>query len=158
MNRVTSFLALSAIVVAGAFAGTAAQASATNVNVDFKVHNADASASMIRMGTTSSTISGLINPAASILPGGDDPASGFALFSAAAPNVGAFVQGTLSYANANDRISNECTFTITITHPSVNLYNLHFAVSPSSPCDVPADVTSGAGQFTASTYVLNWRT
>ena len=50
MNRITSFLALSAIVVAGAFAGTAAQASA-NVNVNFKIHNGDgASNSMIRAG------------------------------------------------------------------------------------------------------------
>ena len=62
MNRITSFLALSAIVVAGAFAGTAAQASAANVNVDFKVHDADASASMIRSGAPSSGISGLISP------------------------------------------------------------------------------------------------
>ena len=81
MNRITSLLALSALVVAGAFAGTAAQASASNVNVDFNVVNGDGSASMIRIGQ-SSEISGLITPAAAILPGNTDPASGSALFSA----------------------------------------------------------------------------
>ncbi len=56
MNRITSFLALSAIVIAGAFAGTAAQASASNVVLDFTVHNGDASASMIRSSSLPASI------------------------------------------------------------------------------------------------------
>jgi hypothetical protein len=158
MNRITSFLALSAIVVAGAFAGTAAQASATNVNVNFKIHNADASTSMLRYGSIPTSISGLINPAASILPGGDDPASGFAVFSAPAPNVNGFVQASVAYS-ASDGMSSLCTFSITVTHTALATYVLHFGVSPSSgPCSVPGDATNSTGQFTSQTYVLNWST
>ena len=76
MNRLSSLLALGAIVVAGAFAGTAAQASATP-SIAFNVYNdPGSSASMIRTNT-SGNISGLITPPAAILPGGYDPASGF---------------------------------------------------------------------------------
>jgi hypothetical protein len=158
MNRVTSFLALSAIVVAGAFAGTAAQASA-NVNVQFKVHNADTSASMIRSGTTSAYISGLINPPASIAPGGNDPASGFALFSAPTPNVNGSVQGSVSYANASDGISNFCTFTITVTRTAFSSYSLSFSVANNaSHCAVPGGVVNTTGQFTSTTYELDWST
>ncbi|MEA2785616.1 MAG: hypothetical protein QOF71_1720 [Candidatus Eremiobacteraeota bacterium] len=158
MNRITSFLALSAIVVAGAFAGTAAQASAANVNVQFKVHNADTSASMIRSGAPSSGISGLINPAAAILPGGDDPATGFALFSLPAPNLNNSVQGTVSYANASDGISNLCTFTITVTRTAASSYQLGFSVSNNnSHCTAPSGpVNSTTGQFTSTTYELDW--
>ena len=157
MNRVTSFLALSAIVVAGAFAGTAAQASA-NVNVNFKVHNADASASMIRSGAPSSGISGLINPAAAILPGGDDPATGFALFSLPPPSVGNAVSGSVSYANASDGVSNICTFTITVTRTALSSYSLTFGVgNNNSHCTVPSGtVNSSTGQFTSTTYELDW--
>jgi hypothetical protein len=160
MNRITSFLALSAIVVAGAFAGTAAQASATNVTVDFKVHNGDASASTIRSGSPSSYMSGLTNPAASILPGGDDPSSGSAVFSAPAPNVGGFVQGNVTYVNASDGLSNACTFTITVSRPASSTYNLHFSVLPSgTSCIVPAtDSQNNAGQFTGTVYTLTWKT
>jgi hypothetical protein len=159
MNRITSFLALSAIVVAGAFAGTAAQASASNVNVNFKVHNGDGSSqSMIRSGAPSSGISGLINPAASILPGGDDPSSGNALFSLQVPQVGKFVQGNVSYANASDGLSGFCTFTITVTRTAASAYTLHFSVAPSSPCSVPGDAYNTDGQFTGSTYQLTWST
>jgi hypothetical protein len=157
MNRITSFLALSAIVVAGAFAGTAAQASA-NVNVNFKVHNADSSASMIRSGAPSSGISGLINPAAAILPGGDDPATGFALFSLPPPSLNNSVQGTVSYANASDGISNLCTFTITVTRTAPSSYQLVFSVSNNtSHCTVPSGtVNNSTGQFTSTTYELDW--
>ena len=162
MNRVTSFLALSAIVVAGAFAGTAAQASATNVTVNFKVQNADAAQSAIRSGSPSTYMSGLINPAAAILPGGYDPASGFAQFSAPAPLVGGSVRGSVAYANASDGVSNLCTFTITVTHPSQTIYNLHFGLVPSGPtlppCSVPGDASNGNGTFTTTTYVLGWST
>ncbi|HEY0382851.1 MAG TPA: hypothetical protein VGC72_11705 [Candidatus Elarobacter sp.] len=159
MNRITSFLALSAIVVAGAFAGTSAQASAANVNVGFKFHNADASASMIRSGAPSAGISGLINPAAAILPGNDDPASGSALFSLPIPNVGSAVQGTVSYVNANDGVSNLCTFTMTVTRTAFASYTLAFSVSPpGNHCSVPAGGSNSTGQFTNSTYALTWQT
>ena len=160
MNRITSFLALSAIVVAGAFAGTAAQASAANVNVQFKVHNADPSASMIRSGAPSSYMSGLISPAASIAPGGADPASGFALFSAPAPSLNNSVQGSVSYANASDGISNLCTFTITVTRNGPASYGLSFSVANNaSHCTVPSgSVTNSTGQFTTTTYELDWST
>ena len=159
MNRITSFLALSAIVVAGAFAGTAGQASASNVNVNFKVHNADGlSQSMIRSGAPSSYMSGLINPAAAILPGGDDPASGFALFSAPAPPVNTSVFGSVSYANAIDGVSNLCTFTITVTR-NISSYTLGFsALNNASHCTVPLTATNSNGQFTSTTYELDWST
>ena len=159
MNRITSLLALSAIVVAGAFAGTAAQASAANVNVQFKLHNADPSANMIRSGALPSTISGLINPAASIAPGSDDPASGFALFSAPIPGVNNSVSASLTYVNANDGFSNGCTFTITVTRNGVASYNLSFSVvNGSSHCTVPGSVNNTNGQFTNTTYLLDWAT
>ena len=160
MNRITSFLALSAIVVAGAFAGTAAQASAANVSVNFKLYDADPSASMIRSGAPSSGISGLIDPVAAILPGNDDPASGFALFSLPAPNVNSSVHGTVSYANASDGVSNLCMFTITVTRNSISSYSLTFsAANNSSHCTVPSGtVNSTTGQFTNTTYELDWST
>ena len=159
MNRITSFLALSAIVVAGAFAGTAAQASAANLNVYFKVQNADASASMIRSGAPSSGISGLIDPAAAILPDNDDPASGFALFSLPVPIVGSAVQGSVLYVNAGNLTSNKCTFTIKVTRTALASYTLHFSVTQSgSSCSVPSDATNSDGQFTGTTYGLNWKT
>lgn len=159
MNRITSFLALSAIVVAGAFAGTAAQASAANVNVQFKVHNADTSASMIRSGTTSTYMSGLINPPASIAPGGDDPATGFALFSAPTPAVNNSVSGSVSYAKASDGLSSRCTFAITVTRNGVSSYALSFQLlTNSGHCAVPAGGTNTNGQFTTTTYELDWST
>ncbi len=160
MNRFSSFLALSAIVVAGAFAGTAAQASAANVNVDFKIHNADGSAnSMIRSGAPDTGISGLISPAAAISPGNDDPASGFALFSLPEPSQGNFVKASVSYANANDGLSNLCKFTIEVSHTAPNTYKLHYSlVQNNAHCSVPGDQTNANGQFTTTTYALNWST
>lgn len=158
MNRVTSFLALGAIVIAGAFAGTAAQASAA-VIVNFKVHDADSSASMIRSSALGTGMSGLGNPAASIGPGGDDPSSGFAVFSAATPAVGTSVQSSVSYANAIDGVSNLCTFTITVTRTAFASYTLTLSVAPSAPCSVPSgSPTNTTGQFTSQTYALNWQT
>jgi hypothetical protein len=158
MNRITSFLALSAIVVAGAFAGTAAQASA-NVTVNFKVHNADATASMIRSGAPSAGISALISPAVSISPGNDDPAAGFAVFSLPTPNVGSAVSGSVSYANANDGVSNLCTFTLTVTRNAPAAYTLSFAIAPGTTnCSVPGNAANSTGQFTTTTYTLAWST
>ena len=121
--------------------------------------NADTAQSAIRVGTTSPAISGLITPAASIAPGADDPSSGFASFSALAPNVGGSVQGSVSYANAVDFVSNLCTFTITVSRPAQNTYNLHFSVGPiGTPCSVPGDAQSSGGQFTGTVYALTWTT
>jgi hypothetical protein len=157
MNRVTSFLALSAIVIAGAFAGTAAQASA-NVIVDFQVHNGDSAASMIRVSSPGTGMSGLISPAAGIAPGGDDPSSGFAVLSLPTPAIGALVQSSVAYANANDGVSNLCTFTITITRNAATSFTAHFSVAPSTPCSVPGDQTNLNGQFTSQVYRLTWHT
>jgi hypothetical protein len=157
MNRITSFLALSAIVVAGAFAGTAAQASAANVTVQFKVHNGDGSASAIRSGPMGTGMSGLINPAAAISPGADDPASGFALVSLSNPAVNTSVTSLVSYANAIDGVSNLCTFTITITRNASASYTLSFSVSQTNAsCSVPVNDTNSNGQFTSQTYPLTW--
>ena len=156
MNRLGSFLALSAIVVAGAFAGTAAQASA-NVNVAFKIHNADPSASMIRSGAPDTGITGLISPAASVLAGGDDPASGSASFSLPAPTLGNDVHASVSYANASNGLDNLCTFTIKVSHTGPVSYTVHFSADQhSTNCSVPSDVTNSTGQFTSTTYALNW--
>jgi hypothetical protein len=156
MNRLGSFLALSAIVVAGAFAGTAAQASA-NVNVSFKIHNADASASMIRSGAPDTGITGLMSPAASILPGGDDPATGSALFSLGTPASGGEVHASVSYANASNGVDNLCTFTIKVSRSGLASYTLHFTADQhNTNCSVPSDVTNATGQFTSTTYALNW--
>jgi hypothetical protein len=156
MNRLGSFLALSAIVVAGAFAGTAAQASA-NVSAVFKIHNADASASMIRSGAADSGIAGLISPAASILAGGDDPASGSASFSLPTPLIGGEVHASVSYANASNGVDNLCTFTIKVSRTAFASYTLHVSADQhNTNCGVPSDVTNSTGQFTATTYALNW--
>jgi hypothetical protein len=156
MNRISSLLALGAIVVAGAFAGTAAQASASNVSVSFNVHNADASQSMIRTGSSSS-VSQLITPAAAILPGNYDPASGYGTFSAPAPSLGQHVDAYVQYANASDGLSNKCTFNMRITHVSLASFTLHLWVGESGTnCSVPNDVTTSDGVFTGITFV--WKT
>jgi hypothetical protein len=160
MNRLTKTLALAAGVIAGALGATAAQASAANFNVNFALHNLDASASMIRVTSPlPSGVSGLIDPAAAISPGGYDPATGNAVFSRALPALFTSIQTTLKYANASDGISNPCTFTIQVSkdlNPSP--YLLHFSVDDTTHCSVPADVRSSTGQFPSQTYVLNWAT
>ncbi|HEV2738786.1 MAG TPA: hypothetical protein VGU66_09425 [Candidatus Elarobacter sp.] len=156
MNRITSFLALGAIVVAGAFAGTAAQASASNVSVSFTVHNADGSASAIRTGSSSS-ISGLTNPAAAILAGNYDPASGSGTFSAPAPALRQYVDGFVAYANASDGVSNKCTFNMRITQVGAGSFTLHAWITESGTnCSVPSDMTNSSGVFTGITLV--WKT
>jgi hypothetical protein len=159
MNRFTSLLALGAIVVAGAFAGTAGQASASNVNVHFNVLNGDASTSMIRTGQ-SSYISGLITPAAAILPGNTDPSSGYALFSAPAPaGNGQSVSGWVQYANAGNTLLNVCTFNLQVTRLGAASFKLHTWVSESpTDCTAPGDVTNSDGQFTSTVYTFTWKT
>ena len=156
MNRISSFLALGAIVVAGTFAGTAAQASASNVSASFNVQNADGSASMIR-NASSSNISGLTNPAAAILPGNYDPATGTALFSDQMPVLHRYVDGSVTYANASDGLSNKCTFNMRITQVASGSFTLHAWVSEfGTNCSVPSDVTNSSGVFTGITLV--WKT
>jgi hypothetical protein len=159
MNRFTKTLALAAGVLAGALGATAAQASAANFVVDFALYNKDASASMIRATSPLPTgITGLIDPAAAISPGGYDPATGNATYSLPLPGVNNFAQTVLKYVNAGDGISNPCNFTIKVSHDSnPSPYLLHFAVD-SPKCSVPGDVRSSTGQFTSQTYILNWAT
>jgi hypothetical protein len=157
MNHLTKALALAAITLAGALGLTTAQASAANFNVNFAIKNADSSASMIRVGSLPAGVTGLIVPAAAISAGGFDPATGNAVYSAALPVLFGEAHVSVTYANASDGTSNQCTFTIQVKHESNVLpYLLHFSnVGPSS-CTVPADVRSSDGQFTSTTYTLNW--
>jgi hypothetical protein len=158
MNRLTKTLALAAGVVAGALGATAAQASAANFNVNFGFHNLDVSASMIRVTSPlPSGVSGLIDPASAISPGGYDPATGNAVFSLGLPSQGNSAQVTLQYANSGD-LSAACNFTIKVSHDlNPTPYLLHFSVD-SNKCSVPGDVRSSNGQFTSQTYILTWAT
>jgi hypothetical protein len=158
MNHLTKALALAAVTLAGALGLTTAQASAANFNVNFAIKNADSSASMIRTSTTPSGVTGLIDPAAAISAAGFDPATGNAVYSLALPGVGGDAHVNLDYANGSDGISNKCTFTIQVKRDSNVLlpYLLHFAKTPNTNCAVPADVRSSDGQFTSTTYTLNW--
>jgi len=158
MNRLSSLLALGAIVVAGAFAGTAAQASATP-GIAFNVYNdLNSTASMIRT-STSGNISGLITPAAAILPGGYDPASGSARFTGTAlPSIGDHVDASVQYANAGSTSSNVCTFNMRITRLGLSSYKMHFWITEAGTnCTAPADVTNSNGDFTGTTYTLTWK-
>ncbi len=156
MNRISSLLALSAIVVAGAFAGTAAQASASNVSASFNVQNADGSVSMIRTAS-SSNITGLTNPAAAILSGNYDPGTGTASFSDLKPLLHAYVEEYVAYANASDGFSNKCTFTMRITQVAAGSFTLHAWIREfGTNCSVPSDVTNSSGVFTGIT--LGWKT
>jgi hypothetical protein len=157
MNRPLKALALAAFALAGALGATAVQASAANFNVNFAIKNADASASMIRTSTLPSTITGLINPASAISPAGLDPASGNAVYSDVLPRFsGDFKSVSLTYANASDGISNQCTFTLKVAKDSNVLpYLLHFAAQGGS-CTAPADVRTSDGQFTGAVYTPAW--
>jgi len=158
MNRLSSLLALGAIVVAGAFAGTAAQASA-NPSIAFNVHNADSSASMVRTSTTSN-ISGITTPPAAILAGGYDPASGYALFTGTAlAHIGDSVSASVQYANAGNTSFNVCTFNMQITRLGASSYKAHYWISEfGTNCTVPSDLTNSNGDFTGTTYTLGWKT
>jgi hypothetical protein len=158
MNRLTKTLALAAVVLAGAFGATAAQASAANFTVDFKIQNNDSSVSMIRLTTPlPSSITGLINPPAAIAAGGSDPASGNAQWSDALPALGHSTSVSLTYGRASDGGA-PCQFTMKITHDgNFNPYLLEFAALPGSPCTAPSSsVRSSNGQFISQTYVFGW--
>ncbi len=158
MHPLTKTLALAAVVLAGAFGATAAQASAANFTVDFKIQNNDSSVSMIRLTTPlPSGITGLINPPAPISPGASDPSSGNAQWSDALPVLGHSTSVSLTYGRASDGGA-PCQFTMTITHDgNLNPYLLQFAVSPTSPCTAPTtSVRTSNGQFTSQTYIFGW--
>ena len=156
MNRPLKALAIATFALAGALGATAVQASAANFNVDFAIKNADPSASMIRVGSLPSTISGLPNPAVAVGPGGLDPATANAVYSDALPGLNQFKSVSLTYANASDRISNPCTFTFKVSKDGGMLpYLLHITADHTS-CTAPADVRTSDGQFTASVYVPTW--
>ena len=156
MNQLTKTLALAAVVLAGAFGATTAQASAANFNVNFVVQNNDASVSMIRSGSLPSTVTGPINPASAIAPGGSDPASGYATYSDQLPVLGFSKQVSLAYAKASDG-TQQCTFTIKVTHDgNAQPYLLHIT-SDSARCSVPSsDIRTSDGQFTSQTSLLGW--
>jgi len=157
MNRITKTLALAAVVLAGAFGATAAQASAANFNVDFKVYN-DASVSMIRItDPLPSTVTGLIAPPSPIAAGSYDPASGNAVWSDQLPGLGHSATVNLTYGRASDGQA-QCTFTMKITHDSnSNPYLLQLSATSTSPCTVStSSVRTIDGQFTAQPSVLNW--
>ncbi len=159
MNRLSSLLALGAIVVAGAFAGTAAQASAVP-KIAFNVHNdPGSSASMIRTSTFGN-ISGLITPPAAILPGGYDPGSGSALFTGAVLlSIGDHTDASVQYAIAGNTTVNVCTFNMRVTRLGATSYKMHLWVTETGTnCTVPGDVTNSNGDFTGTTYTFVWST
>lgn len=158
MNRITKTLALAAVVLAGAFGATAAQASAANFNVDFKVHNGDSTYSMIRETTPLPTgISGLINPPSAIAPGGDDPGTGNAVWTGSLPNLNQSVSVNFGYGRSLDNGA-QCTFTMKITRDSnPSPYLLQLSASNSACSVSPSSARSADGQFTSTTAVLNWQ-
>ena len=102
-----------------------------------------------------SGVAGLINPPAAILPGGNDPATGFATYVGGLPGLGQHPSVSLQYVNTVS-ISDECTFTIQVSNVGgLNPYKLHFS-SDQSRCTVPGDQQNATGLFTSTTYVLNW--
>ncbi len=156
MNRLKILSALAALAVGGALAANTAPAAAyTSFSVSFAIKNNDASASMIRTSSIPTGVTGLPNPASAISPGGTDP-SGFATYSLAYPGPGFSRSVSLSYANALDN-SSACSYTIKVTENSTTSFTLHIT-SDSNRCAVPADVSNGDGQFTSTTYFLNWQT
>ena len=159
MNRLTKTLALAAVVLAGAFGATAAQASAANFNVNFAVRDADASASMLRLtDPLPSSVTGLIKPPAAITAGGSDPATGNALWSGVLPTLGNSASVSFTYGRASDHGA-QCTFTMKISHDAnANPYLLELSVLPSSSCSVStSSARSSDGQFTGTTYGLIWK-
>jgi len=156
MTRLVKLLALAGITFGGAFLTTAAQASAANFQVNFAIHNADSTNSMIRATTPlPAGVVGLINPPTAISAGNNDPASGFATYEGALPGFGQHSSETVQYVNTNNS-SDECTFTIQISNVGgANPYKLHFS-SDQSRCTVPADQQNATGVFTGTTFVLGW--
>jgi hypothetical protein len=158
MIRLAKFLALAGLTLGGAFLTTAAQASAANFTVDFAIYDADSTYNMIRQTSPLPTgVSGLINPASAISPGGYDPASGsVATFTGPLPTSGHPAQASLVYSKDTDS-TDACTFTVTVSYVGgPTPYELQFSASPSR-CTVPGSVYSTNGQFTSTTYLLDWK-
>lgn len=157
MNRLVKVLALATATLGGAFLTTAAQASAANFNVSFAIHNNDSTYNMIRQtDPLPSGVTGLIKPPTAISPGNNDPASSFATYSLVLPTVGNSVFVNLKYSKDTDS-TDECTFTIRISNVSgPTPYELQF-MSDQARCTVPSAVYSTNGQFTGTTYILNWQ-
>lgn len=156
MIRLVKLLALAGITLAGAFLSTSTQALASNFQVNFAIHDADSTNSMIRATDPLPTgVAGLIKPPTAISPGNSDPASGFATYQAGLPRLSQSSSVQLQYVNTNSS-SDECTFTIKVSNVGgTNPYLLHFS-SDQSRCTVPADQQNATGLFTSTTYVLNW--
>jgi hypothetical protein len=155
MIRLVKLLALAGITLGGAFLTTAAQASAANFQVNFAIHNADSTNSMIRAtNPLPGGIAGL-NSIGAITPGGNDPTTGFATYSLGLPAAGHFTMVSLQYVNTGNS-ADECSFTIKVSNVGgLNPYLLHFS-SDQSRCTVPADQQNATGLFTSTTYVLAW--
>jgi hypothetical protein len=156
MINPTKALALAAFALAGAFLGTAAQASAANFNVSFAIKNNDASLSMIRTSSVPVGVTGLPNPSVSIAPGGSESGT----WSATLPALHASAQILLTYAQASDGVSSPCSFTVKISHDTnVQPYLLEFSNNGGpSRCSVPASARTSDGQFTSQTYTMGWST
>jgi hypothetical protein len=157
MNRLVKVLALAGATLGGALLTTAAQASAANFSVSFAIHNNDSTYNMIRQTVPEpSGVTGLIVPASAISPGNNDPATGFATYSGPLPSVGNPAYVYLKYSKDTDS-SDACTFKLTVSNVGgLTPYLMHFVVDQSR-CTVPADVYSSNGQFTSTTYLLNWQ-
>lgn len=159
MIRTTKALAVAAFALAAALGITAAQASAANFSVDFKVHNADSSVSMTRITSPlPTTVTGL-DPIGEILHGGNDPSTGNAVYSDGLPGLHGSASVSLTYAKFSDQ-SSPCTFTIKVKNDGMLLtpYLLEFSNNGTSRCIVPGSARSANGQFTSTVYTLNWST
>lgn len=155
MNRLIKTLALAAFGLAGAFAATTAQASATNFNVSFLVHNGDPSVSMQRVTDPMPTTITGIGSVAAIPPGGNDPSTGNATYSDTLPTLNQTKSVSFVYGQSGGGAN--CTFTIAVSRDSnVQPYLLHFSTDASA-CTVPGDVRSSNGQFTSQVYQLTWK-
>jgi len=156
MIRLVNVLALAGITLGGAFLATSSQALAANFQVNFAIHNADTSASMIRNTIPLPPgVAGLINPAASISPGNDDPATGNATYINTLPTSGHPQSMSLQYVKVGD-VTDECTFTFAVSYVGgSNPYKLHIT-SDQSRCTVPADQQNANGLFTGTTSVVDW--
>ena len=156
MIRIVKILALAGITLGGAVLSTSSQALAANFQVNFAVHNGDSTNSMIRAtDPLPAGVAGLIKPPSAISPGNNDPATANATYIGGLPLPGAHASVNLQYVNTGNS-ADECTFSIEVRNVGgVNPYLLHFS-SDQSRCTVPGDQQNANGQFTSTTYVLDW--
>ena len=158
MNRPLKALALAAFALAAALGATATQASANNFTVNFKFKNADPLLSMIRTSSLPSTVTGLINPPASIASLAFDPNSGNATYSDLLPGLGSSKHVDITYAQS-DGVSNLCTFTITVSRDNnVQPYLLQFSKTANTNCVVPTGTSRSSNGVFTGTFELDWST